>query len=403
MELQKTKNDEITLKINNILIHSKYNPTAEAERFVKGLDIKEGNNNYVVYGLGLGYHILQLLRNIDKDSKIIVFEYNTEIINICKEISKEIFEHENIIIISGDNIDFYNLLSNELEKVNDIIIHKNSLEALVGINDNLYHILKNYYEVREAIKKDSKLLNKNLASNDLVQAKEIREFILNNNLEDKQVIIVASGPSLDNEIEKLKNNKEKFFIFAVGSALRILMENDIKPNAIVIIDGKKGVKNQIEGYENQDIPLLFLATASRWAVSSYNGPKYVYYNNIEEEYYIETGKTVAIAAMSIAVRCKAKEIIFLGQDLAFIDNKTHNSSFNELYSFTNNEVNNNMKIRQVKSVTGGLVNTKSGYLIFKDGIEKIIRNNKKINFINCGRGAYIDGAENISFKEYLER
>lgn len=405
MELIKTRSGDYTIKYNNKFIHSSYDPIKEASRFATGINLEDfkGNSKLIIYGLGLGYHIKEIKKLLNDDFELIIFENNLEVLKLCRQINPSIFQDANIKVITPKDKEFLELLSKELKESKDIIIYKNSLEFLKVDDIELYKLLTNFYEVRESIKRDRELLIANYNENLKRDYKKIDEFIKINDLSNKKVVIVASGPSLDEDINMLKKVQREFYIIAVGSALRILMNNNIKPDALVIIDGKPWVKNQIEGYENEDIPLLYLSTASRWMTENYKGPKYMFYNGLEDKNTVETGKTVAIAAMSVAVLCNTKIMIFLGQDLAIINNKTHNSTFNDMYEDFTSEVGSNDKAPKVKSVSGEMLETKTGYLIFKDGIEKLIQKNKQINFYNCSHGAYIEGAENMPFGEVINK
>ena len=88
-----------------------------------------------------------------------------------------------------------------------------------------------------------------------------------------------------------------------------------------------------------------------------------------------------------------------GQDLALIDNKTHNSSFDDLYALDKREVKSNESAPRVKSVDGNMLETKSGYLIFKRNIEEIIEKNPQVTFYNCSKGAMIQGTVAIEFNK----
>ena len=225
--------------------------------------------------------------------------------------------------------------------------------------------------------------------------KSINEFIEQFKKSNKPFIIVSAGPSVDNDLSKLKQNREKFNIISVGSAFRTLVKNRITPDAVVIIDTKPIVKKQFENLETYNIPLCFSATASRWAVELYNGPKYIF--NTSEHDEIKTRGTVAVSAMDIAIKCNAKKIILLGQDLAFINKKSHTSTFEETYGFKD-DYTINTKMKTVKGVNGECLNTTQGYITFKNKIESLIRENPHIKFINCSKGAYIEGASHVKFE-----
>ncbi len=167
------------------------------------------------------------------------------------------------------------------------------------------------------------------------------------------------------------------------------------------------VYNQIKGFENLDIPLCFLSTASRWAMANYNESKHMFYNeeNHSNDVIINTGKTVAIPTIDIAVKGGAKEIILVGQDLAFVNNKTHTDSFNESYKDINltNEVKGEVSLfKKVEGVTGEILYTKSEYLNFKYYLELEIEHNPQVKFINCSSGARIKGTKEMKLDKIIE-
>ena len=96
-----------------------------------------------------------------------------------------------------------------------------------------------------------------------------------------------------------------------------------------------------------------------------------------------------------------EKIIFLGQDLAFINNKSHVKSFEETYGFKD-EYKITSNIKKVKGINGELLDTNQGYIIFKNRIESLIRMNNEIDFFNCSNGAYIEGAHNIKFENLIK-
>ena len=75
-EMERSKTGYVTLRYNGKYIHSKYNPVKEAEQFANNnYNVIENNSTVVVYGLGLGYHILALNKLLKKKCNLYVFEY----------------------------------------------------------------------------------------------------------------------------------------------------------------------------------------------------------------------------------------------------------------------------------------------------------------------------------------
>lgn len=400
IKVEKSRSGAYTIKYNNKYIHSKYDPIKECTVLINKYEYLFQDSIVVVYGLGLGYHVEEILKR-NPMIKIYVFEDSNEIIKVCKTINSKIFNLKNVKIISSLQKNFYDLFIKSIQDVQDIIIHKPSLEIIKDDNFKLYRVINNYIISKEAVDK-SGLLEENYIQNLNINYKNIKDLINKFLNKNKKFVITAAGPSLDYELKFLRENKDKFIIITVGTALNALMNNDIRPSIIVIIDGKEAVANQLKGFENETIPLCFLSTASRWAVKTYNGPKYMFFNSKDEDdIVIETGKTVAVAAMSIALHCGAKEIVMLGQDLAYLNGKSHTNTYEEIYGHKDEPIiNKNNKL--IKSVDGTMLETTKGYIYFKEQIERLIELNKNVKFINCSKGAFINGAIHMNFKEYVK-
>ncbi len=405
IQIEKTKIGLLTMKYDNKYIHSKYDPIKEAKMFIEANSDMLSSKVIAVYGLGLGYHIDVIAEEVSSDSMVYVFEYNMDLIKCCKELNKKVFEYRDVKIIGSDEKSFYKLLSESIGEAGDILIHRPSLETIKDTNEALYNLIDNYSLMKQSEENNQelKILSKeNYEFNIKQNYNLINEFIDLYKDSSKPYIITSAGPSLDDELDLLSENREKFNVISVGSSLSGLMKKGIRPDAIVLLDGREIVKNQLIGYENEDIPLCFSAKASRWAVNNYKGPKYIFNVSENDKFKISDEETVAIPAIDIAVKCGAKKIIFLGQDLAYIDNRSHTKTFETTYGIKDDDANKN-KVRTIKGVDGKKVKTAQGYIRFKFKIERLIRMNSHVKFINCSKGAFIEGAEHMEFKELLDK
>lgn len=87
LSIEKTKKEGyFTVKCesdsNSFYLHSKYNPENEAMEFAKGL-VEASYTNVLIYGLGLGYHVLALweaFKNVPHN--ILVVETNSDVIEL---------------------------------------------------------------------------------------------------------------------------------------------------------------------------------------------------------------------------------------------------------------------------------------------------------------------------------
>ncbi|WP_194190937.1 6-hydroxymethylpterin diphosphokinase MptE-like protein [Clostridium chrysemydis] len=401
LSLVKSKSGLNTLKYKNKYIHSKYDPLREAKTFISNNKDSLNNDSIVIIGLGLGYNINQILENFNNVKNIYVFEYSKDIVDLCIKENAVLLKNDKVNIISKED-DFYNELNDKLKKVDDVIIHKPSLEMLKDLNSKLYDILKTFQINKESINQNKDMLLQNKKYNESLNLENINSFvdekIFKNN---KKTLILAAGPSLDFDIENILKHKDEFNIIAVGSVFKRIMEKNIVPDFVVIIDGNEIVVKQFLDNLNSRVPLCFLNTASRWTIEKYNGPKYIFYNDTEDEYEIKTGKTVAVAAINLAIKFGAKNIALLGQDLTSINGKTHIESYCKIYDIKGEE---NLNDRVLdKDINGNEITTVRTYVYFKNRIEETIKENKSVKFYNCSKGLFIKGATHIEFKEYLKR
>lgn len=404
INIEYSRDENPTLKIDKIYLHSRFYPKKEAEKFAnKNKDIFQNKDTVVVYGLGLGYHILELLRQISSTCKLYIFDVDTEVYNIGKNLGcyDDIFKDSRIKAYIG--IDALKSIS-KIGHMDDIIIYNPSLKVLPEKYDKVKFIFKNFTMARSGIEKSKYTMKENYIHNLKQNTFSMKAFFNNYIFKNKPVIIASAGPSLDYNIDVLKTVYGKVNIFCVGSSLRTLMKNKIIPDMICIIDCNEIVYNQLKDYENLNVPLCFLNTASRWAVSNYNGPKYMFYNDNKktDDIVINTAKTVAVPTIDIAVKGGVSQIILIGQDLAFLNNRTHTDSYSEIYG-TEDKVENKSKLyKKVEGVNGKVLNTRSEYLNFKYSIEQEIESNPNVKFINCSSGAKILGTEYMKLSKWVE-
>lgn len=107
---------------------------------------------------------------------------------------------------------------------------------------------------------------------------------------------------------------------------------------------------------------------------------------------------MAVVAIDLAIKSGAEKIILAGQDLAYLNNRTHVTVFEEVYG--KDDVFADDKSIKVEDVFGNYISTNKGYLLFKESIENLIEKNNKVKFYNCSLGAKIKGAEFIYLYEY---
>lgn len=405
IQIEYSRDGKPVLKVDNIYLHSRFYPEREAEKYVESnRNLFENRDTVLVYGLALGYHIIQLLKKVSSRCRIFVFDVDMEIYNVGSRLGcyDTISKDSRVKLCIGiDSLKDMSCIYN----VDNIMIYNLSLKVLPEKYDRVGFMFKNFIMARQGIEKSKDIMKANYVHNLRENASSMKKFFEKYNFKGNPVVMAAAGPSLDYEVDSLKKLNGKVKIFCVGSALRTLVKNGIMPDMVCIIDCQEIVYNQLKGCEDLNVPLCFLSTASRWAVSKHKGPKYIFYNDETQttDIIINTAKTVSVPTIDIAVKAGAGEILLLGQDLAFLDNRTHTFSYSEIYG-VKDEVQNESKIyKKVQGVNGEYLNTRSEYLNFKYSIEKEIEDNPRVKFINCSRGAIIIGARHMELSEWISK
>jgi hypothetical protein len=68
---------------------------------------------------------------------------------------------------------------------------------------------------------------------------QLKEIVQKKGLNNMPAVLIAAGPSLDKNIEKLKQIKDNVFIMAVDTALNTVLKHDIIPDMTISVDGHK--------------------------------------------------------------------------------------------------------------------------------------------------------------------
>lgn len=394
--------DELIHREKKILLASKFDPEQEAARWAEDV-YDETQEAYMIYGLGFGYHIKALAERIKDTQNIYVIETNIELHNQLKShIDKEMLQSPQVHLLITDSIVKISEFLDGLKGIKiKVVIHETLLKTLPPKQQLLKQTLENYQFRYQTVMggKHSSLVRENYTYYLEREYVNVEEFYGKH--KDKPLIIVAGGPSLEKNLQVLKEVDDKVFIFAVGRVLNLLLNQQIRPNMFAMIDPHHELmKEQIIGIEKETIPMTFLNTASYQAVESYKGPKYIAYSMDSEvgtRGRIETGGSVATAILDLAIRFGANPILFIGQDLAYTNQFSHVRE-----TANSHQIDGTKEYIKVKGINGEYLETNRAMLSFKYFIEDKIRQNPDLTFYNCTEGgAYIQGCIHQKLYETL--
>lgn len=376
-------------------IHSSYDPMDEAYTYIKSVFDPE-YREYIIFGSGLGYYAYQLYRISNGSVKITIYERDVNLLNYARLYGVLDWIPDTIvnIVLTDDYSDFLTYGHNEgvrpIFHIPEIYQldkkYRKEIENLcIGLNTSNYMkdiAVMNYHRNLEVEMPDVSVL---------------KEIIL------PDAIIVAAGPSVDQGIDYLRQNKGKKTIIAVNTILRKLIECGIEPDYVVALDGSSRMEKHLIGLEKAKIPLIAdLCVYWRWC-RDYEGPKYRVYSTYtcrEAERYIKengkekwpSGGTVTFLAMEFAYRMGAKRIYLLGVDMGYPDRRSH--AVGTAYGM----IQDSEELIEVCSVGGGKVLTDPVMNRYRTAMESRINQiGKETEFYNLSTiGARINGTKEIS-------
>ncbi|EPS1177052.1 6-hydroxymethylpterin diphosphokinase MptE-like protein [Campylobacter coli] len=227
-------------------------------------------------------------------------------------------------------------------------------------------------------------------------------------------IVVSAGPSLTKQLSLLKAYQDKAVIFCADGALSMLEKKGIVPDYVTNLDFTDLAMKFFQNKENlkQSIIALECATHPN-VVRSLNAEncmivlrnKALYQRfNLNDFGYIDTGTHVSHFSYTLALALGFKNIIMIGQDLAFDEEgNSHSKGFDFGEKFSGEE---NIDKLKVPAYGGkGEVLTHITWNDYRIKLEYLFAcNDQKAKFYNATEGgARINFTEELSFKECCEK
>lgn len=383
--------------------HSNVNPETEAAAFADYY-YDEESDSYVIWGLGLGYHIKEMFR-LDDGIRIQVFENDLDVIYHCLmavDLSNLIANKRFSLIYDPDFKKIIPALDNITE---NLIIHSPSLRH---IRDTRIREQMEMFFIRDSGKRNAAIL---FGNNSRENFKHYDGYIdeLKPEFEGKDVIIVAAGPSLDKNVELLRNKKPGIIILAVETVFRKLLKLGIDVDYMIVTDANSRIYSHLAGLEEEQIPMLYLATAYKGYSMNYCGKKYLIcqngYDRAQELakqkgwHLYETGGSVSTTALDVCIYLGCKSIAFIGLDLAYTDNLAHATDTSR------RAVSETEEMKQVPAIGGGTVPVSRLFTIYNRWIaSRVKKADVTMPVIDATEGgAIVPGLTVMALKEYMEK
>ncbi|MCR5255834.1 MAG: DUF115 domain-containing protein [Acetatifactor sp.] len=384
--LESTSSGFLTVKNKKkkLYYHSNANPLNEAIIYMDKF-YKPQYSEYTVFGCGLGYYIYAL--NLVSDGSVKIYVYDSaEMVDWAYKYGLLSFiPEENIEVHTEDPI--LEFLQKASEDGMGILMDKTAINCLNDVDRNAINSINVEINTAKAFGNHFEI---NFYRNYENCQNELNSEILS--AMTGEICVVAAGPSLNERMEEVKRMSEKRTVIAVGTVLRKLLNEGIKPDYFVISDPQERTYAQIEGLEDCGVPMIANVTANWRFLKNYKGPKYIVFGNVCDDSDIlaivndkETssyalGGTVSHSALYIATKAKPSKILMYGIDLAYPGGVSHATGTMDYKA-----VNTEGKIKAI-SVGGGITYTDEVFMSYRDGIEALIKQNPDIRFVNRSIG-----------------
>jgi hypothetical protein len=411
----------------DIFIHNKKDPGAEVDQFLSIVN-EDSTGIVLMFGMGLGYSILELLKRREKIHYIVIFELNIDFfIHALENIDlTEILTDKRVIICLETPIDLPSVMAPVNRALMLENIHTLNLLTCFRVNNAYEELSSRVFDYINAFNTDGATKTRHGKTFFENRLKHLTSMHHDRKLEDLAgkfqgvpAIIVAAGPSLDKNIDQIIKAMGRAVIIAVDTVLPSLLSHGVKPDFLTAIDYNPLTYEKIAGQASNPICSQINMVCTSWVthtVTKQFPVKNIFWafgsNALENWINSSLGGRMAIGGTGTVAHLNftsaqimgCDPIIFVGQDLAFPKGKGHSSNVVLSSDETVKEMFDNGKnIMWVKGNIESKVPTNRQMHGYKNGFEAMIKGSS-VKVINSTEGgAFVEGAEPMPLARAIEK
>ncbi len=404
-----------------IAIHNAEDPLAVAQRTAEKIEIDRGGV-IVLFGMGLGYLPLALCDQIVVNSSLVIFEADPAIFFTAMHHVDltPLLQSPRVRFLVGPHVKiagecFELLIRNGGEYVRAI-----RYEPAMRLNPALYKekLEKELAQYTHAATMNVATLNRfgPLFSRSILEAvPHIISAYGINQLKGRfpgiPAILVAAGPSLQKNVDYLKEAKGRAVIICGDTVLGYLLSRDIKPDFVVSVDSQEMTFSKYHGVDiPDDIGLVFHPGCYEKIFKQFPGPKFASATSMPIYHWLQhcwtdkgsiDGENQCQMHMgfTLAAWMGCDPIIIIGQDLCFTDERMHVKGGS--YLTEKSEAEHVDKGPLTTNIFGEQVRTYSTFLSYRSTFERKAKEFPG-TVINATEGGLpIDGAENRRLEDVI--
>lgn len=339
-----TRSGHSTAAAGGTSLASTRHPVDEAKRLVDTLDLRE-KQVVAILGIGLGYHVAELLSRVSKDVMVLAFEPNLGVLRRaleCVNLSKPLRSRQLTVITSADKAALFNAIGNRTLLMSmglATLTHAPSMKAAGGASGGFFDLCTDNLRDFSAYARTSVntvVLNgrktaENITRNTFWYAKANTLAPLKDVHKNRLGIVISAGPSLRKNQHLLAEAKARgAILIAVQTMLKPLLAMGIEPHYVTSLDF-----HEISGRFFEDLPRTLTTTlvaepkCTPKVLDAHPGPVVLTGSPYAESLLRElsfarptlpAGATVAHLCFYLAQYLGCSPIAFVGQDLGFSDN-----------------------------------------------------------------------------------
>jgi hypothetical protein len=406
--MEKTRDGSLTFKANGKYIESKYNPGLHARRSIEG---RTGWEKTVLFlGCGLGYHINVFLSKYR--TKCIVIEKSPYIFKAALYIIEPEFFKSVVPIVGFATDDLVEKLGFLLMKKISIVRHPAGTQLDPDYYNSVEKIITRKLKERLASKttetRTAGLWLRNILKNLSHLGAGYYGTKKLHSLFNGPVILVASGPFLEDIIDDLRKLSIKLPVVSLLPSAPYLIKNNIEPDLIVTTDAGFGNRYRFISYTRT--PLFSTYSSDVAILKNWPGRKYLFSHDLSFERNLVSLKncsftvpmqgTASIVMILLARLMGFSQIYLAGFDFAFRGVKDHHQAagFDDHYLSTSNRISswhtsviNGFRVNRfvhARSQKGVDINSSYKLIMYKRWLENEIIGT---DLIRMNEGARISG------------
>ncbi|MBZ0256741.1 DUF115 domain-containing protein, partial [bacterium] len=251
IEVFQTPSDVLSLRIKQdgkiTLLHSGQDPVHEAQRWATKVAI-ESPYHFMILGCGLMHHVFQLVQKYKSTlSKIVIIEEDVNVVHAAFQaidLSPYLRTKSVFFLIRPTDTELRSHFNENLTEYTlnglSIIRHPASCELNPAYYNQIETIAKESMQGGEILLRTKvqigALIQENIIRNFPVLLKSPSVAALKNLFAEKTAYLVGAGPSLDHDIETIKQIGGDAVIIAVDTAYKALCAAGTPPHIVVATD-----------------------------------------------------------------------------------------------------------------------------------------------------------------------